>query len=211
MKNFSYILVAILAYLMLSSKSCESDRKDSSEIHEAELTKAMVDLKNEFKSDELSKKSLRAYEVKARQKLVDFSDYLSIYSVKPIDESFRIQARQMILDLFVSDHVRINALLLNESDRESILIGDFLSKNFGYNSIKLVFDSVKIAKPLCRSDGINYAGNLRFSRSLKTYTSSDTLISTPVVMEVEFFVSKIKKSFGNDTLQIWNVSLGSIQ
>lgn len=211
MRRFFYILTACLLYLLLSSESCNSNRHNSFIAHDAELTRAAEDLKNEFKSDELTEKSLDAFEVKAKQKLVDLSDYLTIYSAKSTDESFRTQARQMIRDLFASENVWINELLLNESDRKDILINDFLNQKFGYNSMNLTFDSIQISEPFHKSKELNYAGSLRFSRSLKAMTSTDTLIAAPVRMEVEIFVSKVKKAFGNDTLLVWNVSLGNIQ
>jgi len=210
MREFSYILAACILYLLLSSESCNS-RQDSSVAKEAELTQAVEVLKNEFESDELSERSLPAFEIKAKQKLVDFSDYLNIYAVKPIDESFKSQAHQMIMDLFVSENVRVNNLLLNEPDRKDIPINDFLKGNFRYKFLNLKFDSIQISEPLRRTNKMNYAGSLKFSRIMKSRTSTDTLITAPAKMEVEIFVSKIKKTFGNDTLQIWNVSLGNMK
>ncbi|HAQ18646.1 MAG TPA: hypothetical protein DCR40_05340 [Prolixibacteraceae bacterium] len=210
MRKFSYILVVIIGYLLLSSKSCDSGQQNSAAMHETELMRDMEDLKNEFESDELTEKSLNAFEIKAKQKLVDLSDYLVIYTAKTIDESFRTQARQMIRDLFASENVRLNGLLLNESDRKGFLINDFLNKKSGYNSIDLKFYSIRISESLHRINEMNYAGRLRFSRFLKAETSTDTLIIEPAKMEVEIFVSKVNKAFGNDTLQIWNVSLGNI-
>ena len=211
MRRFSYILTACLLYLLLCSDSCNSNRQDRSVEHEAALAQDVEDLKNEFKSDELTEKSLNAFEVKAKQKLVDLSDYLNIYTVKSTDESFRIQARQMIQDLFISENVRINDLLLNEPDRKDISITDFLNRKFQYNLLNLKFDSIRISEPLHRTNELNYTGSLKFSRFMKALTSTDTLIVSPTKMEVEIFVSKVKKAFGNDTLQVWNVSLGNIQ
>jgi hypothetical protein len=209
MRRFLYILTTCLLYLLLSSESCNS-RQDSAASQEAELTKDVAVLKSEFESDELSEKSLHAFEIKAKQKLVDFSDYLNIYTVKLTDESFRTQARQMILDLFISENIRINCRLLNEPDRKDIPVNDFLNEKFGYDFLNLKFDSIRISQPLHLKNGLNYSGSLRFSRFLETRTSSDTLIKAPAKMEVEIFVSKIRKAFGRDTLQIWNVSLGNI-
>lgn len=211
MRRFLYILTACFLYLLLCSDSCNSNRQDSSVAQEAALTREVEDLKNEFKSDELTLKSLDAFQVKAKQKLVDLSDYLTIYSAKSTDESFRTQARQMIRDLFVSENVSINELLLNEPDRKSILINDFLNRKVEYNFLNLKFDSIRISEPLRLTNELNYAGSLKFSRFLKTGTLTDTMITAPAKMEVEIFVSKVKKAFGNDTLQVWNVSLGNIQ
>jgi hypothetical protein len=213
MRKFLFIFVAILAYLVLSSKSCGSDEKDDAAKKDVELAKTKVSIKNEFESDDLSKKSLKAFEFKAKQELVDFSDYLGIYSDKQVDGSFKSQARQMILDMFISDSVRINNLLSNEPEHKNIPIIGFLNSDFGsgYNSLAFTFDSITIARPLRRVDDLNYKGSLSFSRRLKACSSSDTVFTGPVRMEVEIFASKVFKPFGKDTLQVWSVYFGEIK
>lgn len=212
MRKFLFIFIAMLAYLVLSSKSCGSDEKNDTAKKEAELAKTKVNIKNEFESDDLSKKSLKAFEVKAKQELVDFSDYLGICSDKQVDESFQSQARQMILDMFVSDSIRINSLMFNEQDGKNLLIEEFLDLNssFDNNSMAFTFDSITVARPLRRVDDLNYKGSLSFSRRLKACSISDTVLSDPVRMEAEVFVSKVYKLFGTDTLQVWGVFLGDI-
>lgn len=211
MREFSYILIASVLFLLLSSDSCNSSRQDTSVVRETELSKTASDLKNEFESDELSEKSLKAFEIKAKQKLIDFSDYLNVYTVNPIDESFKLQAYQMIQDLFISKNALISDQLLNAANSKSIPVGDFLNEKYGFDSMKLKFDSIRILEPLHKTDGMKYAGSLQFYRFIQAKTMTDTLIIAPSKMEVEIFVSKVKKVFGNDTLQIWNVSLGNLK
>jgi hypothetical protein len=213
MRKFLFIFIAILAYLALSSKSCGSDEKDDAAKKDAELVKTKVSIKNEFESDNLSKKSLKAFEVKAKQELVDFSDYLGICSDRKVDESFKSQARQMILDMFLSDSIMINSLLFNEQDGKNLLIEEFLDLNSStaYNSMAFNFDSITVTRPLRRVDDLNYKGSLSFSRRLKACSSSDTVFTGTVRMEAEIFVSKFFKPFGTDTLQVWGVFLGEIK
>jgi hypothetical protein len=213
MRKFMFIFVAILAYLVLSSKSCGTDEKDDAAKQEAELIETKASIKNEFESDDLSKKSLKAFEVKAKQKLVDFSDYLGICSDKQMDESFKGQARQMILDMFISDSVRINTLLLNEPDKKNIPINEFLSSRLaaGYNSMDFLLDSIEVVGPLRRIDDNNYKGRLSFSRLVKACSASDTVLLSPARMEADIFASKVYKPFGTDTLLVWSVFLGEIR
>lgn len=213
MRKFLFIFIATLAYLVLSSKSCGTDEKDDAAKKEAELIKTKASIKNEFESDNLSKKSLRAFEVKAKQKLVDFSDYLGICSDKQMDESFKNQARQMILDMFIADSIKVNSFLVNEMEEKNVPINKILNSDFGSgnNSMDFIFDSIEVEKPLRRTDEFNYAGNLTFSRHVKVYSSTDTLFSGPAKMEVEILASKVKKTFGTDTLQVWGVYLGNIK
>jgi len=213
MRKFLFIFIAILAYLLLCSKSCDSDERDDAVSQEAELTKTKERIKNEFKSEDLSKKSLRAFEVKAKQKLIDLADYLSIYYDKPIDKSFKNQARLMIQDLFISDSVQINSLLLNESEAKNIPINKYFSSGFGsgFNSMVFTFDSIEVTTPLRRIDDFNYKGRLSFSQHVKTCSSADTVFTVPVRMEADIFASKVRKPFGKDTLQVWSVFLGEIK
>jgi hypothetical protein len=45
---------------------------------------------------------------------------------------------------------------------------------------------------------------------LKNRSVKDPASSPSVTLHAEFFVSKIKKSFGADTLKVWNLSFGTI-
>jgi hypothetical protein len=213
MRKFLIIFIAILAYLVLSSKSCGSDEKDDAAKKDAELAKTKVSIKNEFESDDLSRKSLKAFEVKAKQELVDFSDYIGICSDKKVDESFKSQARRMILDMFVSDSTRINSLMFNEQDGKNFLIKESLDmiSSTVYNSMAFTFDSIEVVKSLRRVDDLNYKGSLSFSRRLKVISANDTVITGSVRMEAEIFASKVFKPFGKDTLQVWSVFLGEIK
>jgi hypothetical protein len=213
MRKFLLIFAAIMAYLLLCSKSCDSDEQVNAASKEAEVTKAKEAIKNEFESDELSRKSLRAFEAKAKQKLVDLADYLDIYTDKLIDESFKDQARQMILDLFISDSVLINNRLSGENDEIVLPVREFLKTELAsvYTSADFMFDTLEIAAPLRRIDDLNYIGRLSFSRMVKMCNSTDTLIAGPGKLEAEIFVARVKKSFGSDTLLVWKVFLGEIK
>lgn len=213
MRKFLFIFAAILAYMVLSSRSCGSDEQGQTARKDAELTKTRVNIKNEFESDDLSKKSLRAFEIKAKQELVDFSDYLAIWSDNKLDEPFKSQARQMILDMFIYDSVRINRLLINDQDGKALPLVELLDIDSSavYNSMEFSFDSIELSRPLRWVDDLNYTGSLSFSRRLKACSPSDTIITSWVRMEADIMVSKVYKPFGNDTLKIWSVFLGEIK
>jgi hypothetical protein len=212
MRKFLYIFFAILAYLALSSKSCGSDEKADAAKHKAESAQAKKNIKREFESEDLSKRSLRAFEVKAKQDLVDFSDYLGICYNQQLDTSFRAQARRMILDMFISDSTLVNSLLINEKNRENIPLKEFLNlkSSSGDQFVDFTFDSIEVIAPLRMIDDLNYKGKLSFSRYLKSCSASDTVFSGPLRMEADIFASKVYKPFGTDTLRVWSVFLGEI-
>ena len=213
MRKFLVIFCAILAYLALSSKSCSSDEKEEAANKEAELVKTRVSIKNEFESDDLSRKSLKGFEAKAKQDLVDFSDYLTICSDNRLDSSFRNQARLMILDLFISDSVRISGLLINGQYQKIVPLVELLNSKAAdsYNSINFKFEDIKVREPFRRTDEFNYKGRLSFSRTMKARNASDTVTTNPFRMEADIYASKVLKAFGKDTLRVWEVFLGEIR
>jgi hypothetical protein len=213
MRKFLIIFCAILVYLVISSKSCGSDEQEEAASKETELALTKQNIKNEFESDELSKKSLKAFEVKAKQELVDFSDYLRICSNKQLDSSFRTQARRMIRDMFITDSVRINGLLIDGQDKKIVPLIELLDFKAAGNitSMDLKFDDIKLTEPLRKTDEFNYKGRLAFSRNVKTFTAFDSSTYSPARMEAEIYASKVFKAFGKDTLQVWSVFLGDIK
>jgi hypothetical protein len=212
MKRSLIILGAVLAYFLLCSKSCVRDEKEEAARKKTELTETKAKIKNEFESDDLSRKSLKAFEGKAEQKLVDFSDYLRIYIDNKLDTAFKLQARKMISDLFISDSVEISSALIID-DVENLSITDFLGIDSSsiYQTLDITFDSIEIAQPFRRIDDLNYKGRLSFSRlSESTSISGDHLIRSRK-MEADIFTSKVSKTFGQDTLLVWSVFLGNIR
>lgn len=213
MKRYLYIMLAVLAYVLLSSKSCESTDEEVAQRNEARLMETVERMQDEFESADLSEKSLRAFEVKAGQKLIDLADYLDICFDKPLDASFKNQARRMIRDLFISDSVEIGNLLSKELGGKNMTLGEFpgIDTVPDYNSIDFTFDSVEITKPLRRTDETTYKGALTFYRSAKFYSSSDTTDTTVDRMQVDILATRVNKTFGADTLRVWSVFLGSVR
>lgn len=210
MRRFYYILMAFLMYMLLCSKSCVNERKDNTASPETQLFQARSEIKKEFESDYLTDRSLRAFEVKAKEKLVDLTDYLKIYSDEKMDNSFRKQSNKMILELFITDEVLINSLLIRDKERKIVTVESLpkLTSRTGFN--KLILDSLNISEPLHLIADSKYSGTIKFSRKIVQISAQDTIVSSPASMQAIFFVRKIKKIFGNDTLQVWNVSLGNI-
>lgn len=210
MRRFLFIFVAALAYLALSSRSCGGPDEDDAVSGEIELSK--VQIIDEFEVDVLSGYTLHAFEAKAGQKLVDLADYLGIYCDHSLDTSFKAQTRQMIQDLFISDTVCINSFLAQAKGSTILTLTEWLDAcpDKNYLSADFLFDSIEVVNPLHRIGPFDYHGTLKFSRLITTCSYSDTAVSERSVMQVEMAVSKVSKSFGADTLQVWGVFLGNI-
>ena len=213
MRKYLFIYGVILAYFLFSSKSCESTERKDSGMEETALAITRDSIRNEFESDDLSQKSLRAFEEKAKQKLVDFADYLSIYSDKSLDKAFKDQSQQMIIDLFISESTRVKILPRGKMKEESLPVKQLFSLDFmsDYNSLEFIFDSIKISKPLYRTNDLCYTGSLNFSQQVKSFSSFDSSITVASARKVDIIATKVRKPFGSDTLQIWRVFLGKIE
>ncbi len=212
MRKYLYIFGACLAYVLLSSKSCDSDQEDNAVLQKNNIEKTKESIIAGFEAETLSDTSLRAFEIKAQQKLVDFGDYLGIYYDKTLDPTMKSQAGLMIKNLFVSDRVLIRSLSPNEKDKRNLSLAAFLSSDYfpGYNSIQIKIDSIVLTEPLHQSTGYVYSGSLKFHYLFKAYSSSDTISVSKHTMKVDIFAEKATKIFGADTLRVWGVLLGDM-
>ena len=210
MRKFIYIIAAILCYITLSSKSCSEGKQNDNLSQEEKLIHEKADIRNEFESEFIPGKSLHAFETKAKQKLTDLSDYLNILCDSSVDNSFKEQSRSMAINLFVSDTITICNSLTSESNVRKMPIQKFIMSNPLIGSRKIILDSIRVTEPLHITSNHQYKGRLRFTRRMNNLSAKDSISVHSDTFQADFFVSKIKKSFGTDTLKVWNLSLGSI-
>ncbi len=207
------ILLIVPAYLMLSSKSCDSDREHNAGMHKAETEQTKETIREEFETKYLTDQTLRAFELKAKQKLVDFGDYLSIYYNKNLDKALKDQAGQMITGLFASDKTVIKSFFTEKNSSRGYPLTEFLKHDFmpAYSSVNVLIDLISIETPLQRTGNDLFRGTLTFRRSLEAFSLADTLIISGETFKADIIVQKVNKSFGADTLQVWGVFLGNIR
>lgn len=213
MKRGFLILLAIPAYLILSSKSCDSDREHNAAMQKAKTEQTKEWIREEFETEYLTGQTLRAFELKAKQKLVDFADYLSLYYNKKLDKALKDQAGQVIAGLFASDKTVIQSFFPPKNNSIGYPLTDFLGHDFmpEYNTVNVLIDSIAIDTPLRRSGNDLFRGTLTFFRRLEACTPSDTLMIPGNRMNVEIIAKKVNKTFGSDTLQVWGVFLGNMR
>jgi hypothetical protein len=213
MRKYVFVFGAILAYLLFCAKSCESPESDDSASKEVELAKIKDSITSEFESDDLTKKTLRAFEVKAQEKLADFTDYLNLYVDHSMDDTLKNQIRQMISELFVSGDVTIEMKLSPEANEKGLKLNEFLMTDFSrtYDSVIFRVDSIGVLKPLRPQDEFGYFGILEFKQTVKSYSSSGDIFIDERKASIEIQALKVEKSFGSDTLQIWKVFLGNME
>ncbi len=171
----------------------------------------IMSIKKEFEATYLDKENLRGFEERAKEKLLDFTGYLNIYSTKKYDESFRDQAKKMTIDLFIGKgNTMIN--LLGTHDKNQFTLNEFLEEinNMNYDFIKLNPAHIRISDSLKLSENGNYTGEITFSGEILGISDLDTFIIRSGVNKIESIVHRSIKSFGNDSLKIWSVQFGDI-
>ncbi|NQU51700.1 MAG: hypothetical protein HQ522_04085, partial [Bacteroidetes bacterium] len=159
MKRFSKILSFLMLLFLLTAETCSDS---STEVTREEKQSEMFqNIEDEFLNDELTLELLRAFEKRAIQKLGDLDDYLNIYAQPNFDKEFRIQAVQMVRELFYSESDIPNfykELELVEDTAARIL---YSSKNGG--TFKTEINSIKVTRNFQKQSVSNYAGELRFT------------------------------------------------
>lgn len=175
--------------------------------------KMVRSLKEEFGANFLSDSHLRAFEQRAKEKILDFADYTSIYSNKEYDESFRKQARRMMLNLFVDNNVKISALFTDSLRVNNYTLPNFLDEIYTaeYNALGLSIGKIEIVEPLQLQENTTYEGSVKFSLQLYGITLSDTVLINSGVGYFEIIANRVDKKFGTDSLQVWEVFLGDLR
>lgn len=213
MRKWILIFLTPAVYLLLCSKSCDSGHMDDAALQKKNLNKTRDLIKTEAESETLSDQSLRAYEANAKQKLGDFADFLSIYYDQNIDSAMKKQAGNMIVKLFSSEEITIPPFIPGVKWTGNPTLTDLLkNENLPeFKSIKILINSITVKEPLRYSGESLYKGTLTFSTRVISYSSSDSLVSERVKMEVEMLAKKVDKTFGSETLRVWGVFLGNMK
>ena len=150
-----------------------------------------------FASESLSDDNLEAFEFKAVEKLMDYSDYLGIIYSKEFPASFREQARQNIAGFFNSNQNAEAAL-------------SFKSITGPYNSFQILVDSVEIIEPLSREADTKYTGNIGYAEMILGINATDTTIVNHYHRTIGIILQMDYKDFGENSLLVWEVLLGEI-
>jgi hypothetical protein len=213
MRKFFYISALVLLYLLVTAKSCDNQEK-SDEARDRDRIKLTQDsIRATFESDTLSDAALRAFEGNAIMKLSDFSDYLDILQDTSKAKPFRDKAREMISRLFISEISLIRISKPNGPGRGEYTVRRFL-QDAGIGTIpfgRIISDSVRVIQGFVRAGDSMYAGKLSYFYMCSPNNPSEGSGPSPAKGTVEFFLKQHEKTFGTDTLMIWDVFLGNME
>jgi hypothetical protein len=211
-----YIVVLFIGFIILTSKSCEPDMNIDQEARlKAEQDTILKEIRNDFEAEYLFEDKLMAYGEKAKQKILDFADYLSLYSRKDVDTLFKQQIKEMIYRLFYNENtivqLYINPTNSNGVDEHNlnILLGNIDSSK--YQSIEFLISDLRIIEPLHLDSIERYTGKLGCKFRITGITKTDTILLYNKSNRVKIITTRTKKEFGDETsLLIWQVFLFEI-
>jgi hypothetical protein len=210
MKQFSKIMSFLLLLFVLTAEDCSDGGNRSSEISkEDRMTDLFKNIEDEFINDELTQEILSAFEERAIQKLNDLADYLNIYADTSLSKEFRLQAKQMLLESFNSAmdlQAYFKNINLSEDSLNAII---YYSENEG--SFDTQINSIVIKENLQKRISSSYVGELSFSQKVYSSTFSKKVNSNSFILNGKMHVIKTEKEFGNETQDVWEVSIGEIR
>ena len=207
-----YIIALLFAFFIFSSDSCDSTVEEKQKRKKERFLQKMETIKDGFESDYLTETAKIAFEEKAKQKLVDFTDYFTIYSDKTLDTLFREKTGEMMLDLFYKSETKMEFKLDDCEKRipmDTKELMDRLQKS-KYDVLQLNADSIQTFTGLERINESTYMGILSYIQSIKGIMGNDTILIDVTTMQSEFYVMKVMKNFGTESKRIWKVFLDNM-
>ncbi|TSA26543.1 MAG: hypothetical protein D4R67_07665 [Bacteroidetes bacterium] len=189
MRNKLIIPGLLLALILFSAKRCDEGPPDSSRLEEAEWMNVRDSLEQEFGSAYLDEETLHAFEMRAIQKLQDYTEYRNMFCTDSLDMVFRTQADSMIANLFMQGMV---PQIVQQGTAE------------------LFLDSVRVLEPLHQSGPEEYRGRLSFVQCFVDRLGDEPITGKPESHLVDVYAVRQTVPLAQDTLDIWRVLLGVI-
>lgn len=200
MKLFTIILFILLSYQAVFSQSSVMVEK----------------LEVEFSKDTLTANDLKVYEIRAIQKLQEFSDYFEIISYSSYSEQLREKAIANVLSMFADERTTIEDSISTKpnttNQKVKMQLKKFLSEigETEYSSIKSEINSISVESKLS-SPFDTYVGLLTYKQTTLFYKDNNTPVkSINTDKSIVIYVIKKDKQFGNKKKTIWEVKLGAI-
>jgi hypothetical protein len=197
MSKLLKIAISIVILFAIAAPSCQEENAVTEEQQILDLKKDILD---DFSSDYLTEEEKFAFEQKAVQLLSEIFDYLKTATDSTINDDFRRASAKMLKQSFISDQVIFS--IYDLTGQEKFTVGSMISKalnnQLSYQEMDL--RKIRVESPLQKTGEGEYAGKLTFF----TFGKPDQLLA-------EFFVVKAIKSFGDESVQVWQVKFVEIK
>lgn len=204
MNRILQIIAAFALLLILGAPSCvnEEERKV---FEEARLQREIDKIYSEMESQDLSDSILLIYQIEAKRKLMDMSDYFQLLSDTSLAMSIRNKAADLIRIHFISEYAQVE---LNPLNKESgpLPLSSFLKNELDKKTpLKFIIDSIIVTEDLVKIDDETYRGEIGSHQNLQQIGMAS------IEKNTVFYLIKRDKLFGADTLRIWEIRFGDIK
>lgn len=170
---------------------------------------ANLKLENEFIKENLNAENLAAFEFRAKQKVIDFCNYIELISSKEYDKEFREHAKNTATGLFYDKSCRITDSLFN-SGTSSLQIQDYFGKVYesSHYKIECLASNLVLAEKLQQISPSHFTGMIKFTQTIKCFNNKGEITYSSLKSKtVGVSLSRIVKTFGSTDKLIWEVSL----
>lgn len=216
-RKILYILLIVPGFILLTAESCGPDAKiDREALLKAEQDTALMEIKNAFESEYLFDDRLLAYGEMAKQKLLDFTDCLGLYSDKNMDTLLKLQVKDVSYSFFYDKEVMLQISLDapgktgNEDHNLAGLLAELEASD--YQSVDFKVFDLKTIEPLHLDSIDRYTGKLGCRFKITGHTDKDSLLLSETTNRVKMIVTRTGKKFGTEpSLLIWQVFLDEIE
>jgi hypothetical protein len=172
-----------------------------------------ANLENDFSKSTLGEENVTAFEARAKQKVVDYCNYIQLISDKDLDEKLRLHSQKSAMTLFNSSSCSINDSIISGSD-SLIVISDFFKAVYEtkFHKIEGVASDIILLDELTVLESGDYAGTISYTQTLTCYDEAGRLANTVIENKiVAVTLSRKTKAFGTTEKIIWTVNLCDIK
>ncbi len=170
---------------------------------------AAADFEIETLPESLSSEQQEAFQLRAKQKFQDFTDYLKIISNPKMDEDLKKHSQKLLVELFLSDSTTFsdstNAFFIPfNPSKTTILLTDFYNTNSPITIKKLLkvnSKSISFTNPIAKDSNNTYLGIMQADLIVNKKATTKT---------IEVYLVEIDKQFGETTQKAIEIKLGNI-
>ena len=212
MKWISNIFSFLLIWLLCSADGCDDGTTMAERREERQISIMKDSVRAVFEAGSPGDNLLKAYEETAKQKLIDFADYLKIASDSSVNIVFRAQAAEMAGKIFISGGTDITYWNRYSSASGRITVDSLLGNSLSNRMTSYIQPvQISIQKSFKMKNDTVYEGNLSFHPQQNSFIKDDSSETGNEMLVIDIYAVRKLKPFGKEILSVWEVCLGDIK
>jgi hypothetical protein len=212
MRWFNYIFSISLIWLICSADGCDDGATMAERSEERQIASMKDSIREVFEVISPDDRLLRAYEATAKQKLIDFSDYIKIASDTSVNIVFRTQAAEMAGKLFKSGSTVVEKWNNGNAGHGVETVDSLLGKSIAIRINSYIQPvQITVQNPLKMKNDSVYQGNLAFYPQRNFFVKNDSPLASNELLIIDVYAVKKVKHFGKESLSVWEVFLGDLK